>query len=72
MTGRQQATEVVVRLTPDEVAAWRRIRALNRQLKHAKTPRQALPIYEEMEKVSRTLRRPSNGATRTDTASAEA
>ena len=64
--------EVVVRLTPDEVAAWRRIRALNRQLKHAKTPRQDLPIYEEMERVSRVLGRASNGAARTDNGSADA
>ena len=54
MTGRQQATEVVVRLTQDEVAAWRKIRALARQLKHAKNP----PASEEMEKVSRTLSAP--------------
>ena len=72
MTGRQQATEGVVRLTQDEVAALRKIRALARQLKHAKTPRQALPITEEMEKVSRVLVRPSNGAAQTDNASAEA
>ncbi len=72
MTERQQETEVVVRLTKDEVAAWRKIRALARQLKHAKTPRQALPITEEMEKVSRALRRSSNGAAQVDNASTEA
>ena len=72
MNEQQQEPEVVVRLTKDEVAAWRRIRALNRQLKHAKTPRQALPITEEMEKVSRVLGRSSNGAPQTDIASAEA
>lgn len=72
MNGQQQKTEVVVRLTQDQVAALRKIRALARQLKHAKTPRQALPITEEMEKVSRTLRRPSNGTAQPDNASAEA
>ncbi len=72
MTGRQQSAEVVVGLTQDEVAALRKIRALNRQLKHAKTPRQALPIYEEMEKVSRVLGRSSNGTAQTDNGSAEA
>ena len=72
MTERQQETEVVVRLTKDEVAALRKIRALARQLKQAKTPRQALPITEEMEKVSRVLVRSSNGAARKDNGSAEA
>ena len=68
----QQKAEVVVRLTQDQVAALRKIRALARQLKHAKTPRQALPITEEMEKVSRVLGRSSNGAPQTDNGSAEA
>ena len=72
MTRQQQSAEVVVRLTPDEVVALRKIRALARQLKQAKTPRQALPITEEMEKVSRVLVRPSNGAARKDNGSAEA
>lgn len=63
---------VTVTLTDDEVATWRKIRALARQLKHARSPRKALEITEEMEKVSRTLRRPSNGAAQTDNASAEA
>ena len=63
---------VTVTFTDDEVAALRKIRALARQLKHAKTPRQALPITEEMEKVSRVLVRSSNGAAQTDNGSAEA
>lgn len=63
---------VTVTLTDDEVATWRKIRALARQLKHARSPRKALEITEEMEKVSRVLVRPSNGAAQTDNASAEA
>ena len=72
MNEQQQKAEVVVRLTQDQVTALRKIRALARQLKHAKTPRQALPITEEMEKVSRVLVRSSNGAARKDNGSAEA
>ncbi len=71
MAGQQQTTEVVVRLTQAEVTALRKIRALARQLKHAKTPRQALPITEEMEKVSRALVRPSSGTAQADSGSTE-
>ena len=65
-------TEVVVRLTKDEVTAWRKIRALARQLKYARSPRKALEITEEMEKVSRALGRPANGAAQAGHGSAEA